>query len=192
MLLQQTSCSHRWSHHGAIGHEQQIIPLSQQFTATDLEGFPAIFQTRNTFARAPRNAHGNGTVVAQTGHQHALQLGFVFGRHHREVGDTAQVRDVVLTLVGGAISAHDAGTVQHKGDRQLLNPHVVDQLVVGPLQEGAVDRHHRLQAIGSHACGQGDGMLLSNAHIDVLIGNGLLQQIQAGAGSHRRSDSNDA
>ena len=190
--MQQTRGGHRGGHHGAIGNDQQVIALSQQLTATDFQGLPAIFQAGNAFTRTARDAQGNRAVVAQTGHQHALQLGFVLRRHHREIGDAAQIGDVVLTLVGGAIGANDAGAVQDKGDRQLLNPHVVDQLVVGPLQEGAVDRHHRFEAIARHACGQGDGMLLGDAHIDVLLGHSLLQQIQARTGGHRSGDANDA
>ena len=81
--------------------------------------------------------------MAKASDQHALQFGFVFGRHHREVGDATQVRDVVLTLVRRAIGTNNAGSVQNKGDRQLLNAHIVNELVVGPLQEGAVDGHDR-------------------------------------------------
>ena len=68
----------------------------------------------------------------------------------------------------------------------------MDQLVVGPLQEGAVDRANRTQPFAGHARCQGDGMLLGNTDVHVLVGNGLLQQVEAGAGGHCRSDSHHA
>jgi len=94
--------------------------------------------------------------------------------------------------VGGAIGPDDAGPVEHEGDRQFLDPHVMDQLVIGPLQEGAVDGDHGPQAIAGHARRQGDGVLFGDAHVDALVRNGLLQQIEARARRHRRRDADHA
>jgi hypothetical protein len=60
-------------------------------------------------------------------------------------GDAAQEGDVVGARVGGAVGADQAGAVQREDHRQVLQRHVVDQLVVATLQEGAVDGHHRLE-----------------------------------------------
>jgi len=37
----------------------------------------------------------------------------------------------------------------------------VDQLVVGALQEGRIDRHHRFAAFAGEAGGEGEGVLLA-------------------------------
>ena len=113
--------------------------------------------------------------MAQAGDQHPLQLGLILRRHHREVRDGTHVADVVLALVRRPIRTDDAGTVEHEGDRKLLNSHIVDQLVIGPLQEGAVDGNDRPKALAGHSGGQGHGVLLGDSDIDVLIGNGLLE-----------------
>ena len=126
--------------------------------------------------------------MLQAGHQHPLQLSLILRCHHREVGNGPHVADVVLTLVGRPVGTNDAGTIEHEGDRQLLDAHVVDQLVVGALKEGAVDGNDRTQPLAGHACRQGDGMLLSDAHVHVLVRNGLLKQIETGTGGHGRSD----
>ena len=118
------------------------------------------------------------------GHQHPLQLGFILGGHHGEIGDGAEIADVVLALVGGAICPDNASPIQNKGDRQILDAHVVDQLVKGPLQEGAVDRHHGLETLTGHAGCHGDGVLFGDANVEILIGQGLLEQVEAGAGGH--------
>ena len=86
--------------------------------------------------------------------------------------------------MGGAVGTHDAGPVEHEGDGQVLNAHVVNQLVEGALQKGAVDRYHRLEAFAGHASRHGHGVLLGDAHIEILGRKSLLQQIQAGAGGH--------
>ena len=90
--------------------------------------------------------------------------------------------------MGRPVGTNDAGAIKHEGDRQLLNTHVVDQLVVGALQEGAVDGNDRAQSLAGHARRQSDGMLLSNADVHVLIRNGLLKQVETGTGGHGRGD----
>ena len=149
---------------------------------------PALLHQGGPHPFAAGDAQGRGAVVLQAGDQHPLQLGLVLGGHHREVGHAAQVTDVVLALVGGAIGANDAGPVHHERDGQVLDAHVVDQLVVGALQEGAVDGAHGAEPFTGHAGGHGDGVLLGDAHIEVLVGAGLLQQVEAGAGGHGGGD----
>ena len=90
--------------------------------------------------------------------------------------------------MGRAVGANDAGPIQHKGDRQVLDADVVNQLVVGTLQEGAVNSHDGLEPFAGHASRHGDGVLLGDAHIKILIGKSLLQQIKSGAGGHGSGD----
>ena len=90
--------------------------------------------------------------------------------------------------MGRAVGANDAGPIQHKGDRQVLDADVVNQLVVGALQEGAVNSHHGLEPFAGHASRHGDGVLLGDTHIEILRRKSLLQQIQAGAGGHGGGD----
>ncbi len=82
-------------------------------------------------------------------------LVLVGGRHHHDVRDAAQVREVEGAVVGGAVVADQAGAVDGEQHRQVLQRHVVDQLVVAALQEGRVDRHHRAQALAGQAGGEG-------------------------------------
>ena len=169
VLLEQTGSIHCGLHHGPVGHDQQVIPGHQLFATAHLQRLPSILQQGHTHATAPGNSHGHRAVMGQGRHQHALQFPLVLGGHHREVRHGPQIADVVLTLVGGAVGAHHAGTIQHKYHRQFLNAHIVNHLVVGPLQEGAVNGHHRSQSLGGHTGGQGHRMLFGDAHVNVLI-----------------------
>ena len=130
--------------------------------------------------------------MVQTGHQHPLEFRLILGRHHREVGDGSHVADVVLTLVRRSIGTDDAGPIEHEGHRQVLDADVVDELVVGALQEGAVDGHNRPQTFTGHTCRQGDRVLFGDADIHVLLGNSFLQQIQAGSSGHGGGDAHHA
>ncbi|MNV13154.1 hypothetical protein D3C71_1037850 [compost metagenome] len=64
----------------------------------------------------------------------------------------------------------------------------MDQLVVGALEEGRVDRHHRLDAVAGHAGGQGHRVLLGDGHVEVALGVFLAETHQARAFAHRRGD----
>ena len=91
-------------------------------------------------------------------------------------------------MVGCTIVAHQPAAVQREGDIEVLDRHVVDQLVVAALQEGRVDRDHRLHAIGRQACGEGDGVLLGDADVEVALGELLLEAPQTRALAHGRRD----
>src|SRR5690606_41353773 len=52
---------------------------------------------------------------------------------------------------------------------EVLHGDIVDQLVIGALEEGGVDRHHRLGTFAGHAGRQGHGVLLrSEEHTSEL------------------------
>ena len=52
------------------------------------------------------------------------------------IGNLAQVCEVELSVMGHAVLADDAGAVDAESDREVLDCHVVDNLVKAPLQEG--------------------------------------------------------
>ena len=90
--------------------------------------------------------------------------------------------------MGGAIGTDQARAVQRQHHGQLLQSHIVDQLVVGALQKGGVNRHHRSQALAGHARGKGECVLLGNAHIVVTVGKAAVKLHHARALAHGRGD----
>ena len=73
-------------------------------------------------------------------------------------------------VVGRAVGADQAAAVDRKHDRQVLQRDVVDELVVGALKEGRVDRHHRHEALAGQPGGEGDRVLLGDADVEVALG----------------------
>ena len=92
--------------------------------------------------------------------------------------------------MGGAIGPDNSSPIKHKRDRQVLDAHVVDELVEGPLQKGAVNGHHGFQTLTGHAGGHGDGVLFGDAHIEILVGAGFFKQVEARARGHRGRNPN--
>ena len=131
-------------------------------------------------------------VLPECAGQRLAAFIFICGCQHAEVGDAAQVGDVVGPGMGGTVGADESGTVKRKHHRQVLQRHVVDQLVVTALQEGGVNRQHRLETFAGQAGGKSDGVLLCDADVEVALGVALLKLDQAGALTHRRGDGHQA
>ena len=113
--------------------------------------------------------------------QQLAAFAFIGGAGDADVGDAAQEGDVVVARVRGAVCADQARAVQRKDHGQVLQGHVVDELVIRALQEGGVDGDNGFEALAGQPGGQGDGVLLGNAHVEVARGVALVEGDHAGA-----------
>ena len=82
------------------------------------------------------------------------QFGLVGRRHQHETGQAAEIGDIEGAGMGRAVGADQAGAVHGEAHRQALDGDVMDDLVVGALQEGRIDRGERLEAFGRKAGGR--------------------------------------
>ena len=94
--------------------------------------------------------------------------------------------------MGRAVFAYQAGAIDGEQHIEVLHRHIVNQLVITALQEGGVDRHHRLGAFAGHAGREGHGVLLGNRHIEVTQRETLAERHQVGAFLHRRGNTHQA
>ncbi|KAG0731673.1 hypothetical protein G6F23_015075 [Rhizopus arrhizus] len=74
--------------------------------------------------------------MLQAGAEHLTAFGFVGRRHHHQVRHAAQEAQVEVAGMGRAIRADHAGAVDREQHVQVLDRHVMHQLVVRALQEG--------------------------------------------------------
>ena len=125
--------------------------------------------TRDAGAVAARIADGDGAVVMQRGEEHVGQLVLVARVEVDHVRNAAQVADVEEAVVGRAVVAGEAAAVHAEHDVEILQADVVDDLVERALQEGGVDRAERLVALGRHAGGEEDGVLLGDADVEIFV-----------------------
>ena len=130
-------------------------------------------------------------MIATCGRDHVHQFGLVGRRHDDEVRQAAEIGVVERTGMGGAVGADQTGAVDRETNRQALDRDVMDHLVVAALQEGRVDRAERLVAFGREAGREGHRMLLGDADVEGAVGEGLVEDVDAGARRHRRGDGDD-
>ena len=93
--------------------------------------------------------------------------------------------------MGRAVGADEAGAVDGEAHGQALDRDVMHDLVVAALQEGRVDRAERLVAFGRKTGGEGHRVLLGDADVEGAVRERLVEDVDAGAGRHRRGDGDD-
>ncbi len=94
--------------------------------------------------------------------------------------------------MGRAVAAHQAGPVHGEYHRQVLQGDVVNELIIGALQESRIDRHYGLEPLGRQAGGKGDRVLFGDRDVVVALGESLREFNQARAFAHRGCDADDA
>ena len=67
------------------------------------------------------------------------KLLLVHGRTHNEIGDASYVGQIVHPVMCRTIGPNQSTSVEAEHDMQVLDGHVVDDLVVRPLHERGVD-----------------------------------------------------
>ena len=94
------------------------------------------------------------------------EFGLVGRRHHHHVGQDAEKGDVERAGMGRAIRADEARPVDGEANRQILDRHVMDDLIIAALEKGRINRAERLVAFGREAGGESDRMLLGDADVE--------------------------
>ena len=90
--------------------------------------------------------------------------------------------------MGRSVAADDAGAVDREHHREVLQHHVVNDLVVGALEKRRVDPDDGLQPLAGKARGEGHAVLLGDRDVEVAIGIELLEPFHPRALAHRGGD----
>ena len=93
--------------------------------------------------------------------------------------------------MGLAVRRHQAGPVNGKENLDLQQFHIVDDLVISPLQEGGVNGCHRDHPLAGKAGRKGDLMLFRHAHIKEAVRIRMAKELQPGAILHGCGDGAD-
>ena len=182
---------HARCHHGTEGQDGDALALALEFALADLDAAQFRHDGRPR-AGAARIADGGRARIMVARCQHLAAFVFVGRGHDDHVRDAAQKRHVVVARVRGAVGAHQAGAVQRERHVQVLQGHVVDQLVVGALQKGRVNGHDGFQAFASQARAEGHGMLFGNTDVEIAGRELLFEFHHARAFAHGRRDAHQA
>ena len=96
-----------------------------------------------------------------------------------KLGRVREIGDVEAAGMGRAVGADQPGAVDREAHRQVLDRDVVDDLVVGALQEGRIDRAERPHALRGEAGGEGHRMLLGDADVEGAVGECALANLSS-------------
>ena len=86
------------------------------------------------------------------------------------------------------ILPYQPSPVQAEGHRQILQAHIMQQLVIGTLGKGGIESHHWMLAISGQSCRQSHSMFLGYAHIQEPAGIFILEGAETCAGRHSCCD----
>lgn len=176
---------------GAEGEQGDLGALTDDAALADLEG-NADLGHLDAAAFAARIAQRARTVVDRNlGCDHVHHFSLVRGCHDHHVRQTAEIGAVERARMRGAVGADEAGAVDGEAHRQALDRDVMHDLVVAALQEGRVDRAERLVSFGGEAGGKRHRVLLGDTDVEGPVGERLVEDVDAGAGRHRRGDGDD-
>ena len=137
---------------------------------------------------SPRIAHRTGCIERKCRVEHLPALVLVSRSHHRRVGETTKVAQVEATGVRRPVSSDKTRAVDREHHGQILQHHVVDQLVVSTLQESGIDRDHRFDSLARQSRGEGHGVLLGDADVEISFRVFLGKANHARSFAHRRGD----
>ena len=160
----------------AVAQERHPLPLLQHLAGADRDLARAVGQ-RHALGIAAGIAEGDrALVVSDGGAHHVAEHRLVARSHDDDVRQRAQVGDVEGAVVGRAVVADQAGAIHREDDVELLQADVMDDLVVGALEEGRVDRADGLRALKRETGREQDRVLLGDADVVVLLGALLLER----------------
>ena len=91
----------------------------------------------------------------------------------------------------GAVISGKAGAIHAERHRQILQSHIVDDAIVGALEEGGVNCDNRPEIHSGHAGGKYHRVLLGNADVKIPIGQFVSQMFQAGTTGHGGGDAHE-
>src|SRR5256885_2209331 len=98
------------------------------------------------------------------------------------------IHDIAIQQLPVIFCLDRAGMVKAENHGQLLDRDVVDDAIVGALQERRVDRDHRPDALRGEAPGERRGVRLGDADVEETVGPLLLENAGPGPRRHGRGD----
>ena len=94
-------------------------------------------------------------------------------------------------MVSLSVLPHQSGPVNTQHHMKVVDGHVVNEHVIGALEEGGIDSKDGDGPLLCHASRHGDGTALGDAYIEEAVGAGGLEMLQPSPGGHGRRNGTD-
>ena len=173
--------------HASHCQKGNLLPLIEYLSSSILHRPVEFLQA--PVCLSPRIADSNRAVkMIHRKIQLPAQLPKILRRQHSHVRNRCQVRQIKDPLMCLAVTSHQAGPIQRKHHRQILDTDIMQDLIISPLQKGRIHCHHRLETGRRHPCRRSHCMLLRNPHIKETFRVTPGKCLQPCSVRHRRRD----
>src|SRR5699024_6842654 len=122
--------------HVSYTHDSDALLLVDHLAPAVLNRRPELLAA--VIGCAPRIPEGHRTVIVNGKAEHVRQLPAVLGGHDCHIGNTAQVGQVKDPLMGLPVASHKTRPIYRKDNRQILQSHIMYDLVISSLEEGRI------------------------------------------------------
>ena len=150
------------------------------------------FQRGHAHTSATRVTHANRVILLIGCRQQLTRFALICRAGHAHIGNAAHKGDVIRTGVGCPIGTDQTCAIQRKHHRQILQRHVMNQLVISALQKGGIDCNHWLETFTGHAARKRHCMLLGNAYVVITTRKALVKLHHARAFAHGRRNAHQS
>ena len=133
-LIQQFLTNlHSSLNHTAHCHKGNLLTLKHQLTLAVFNRRPHVLKA--FIGTAPRISNGDRPMILIGKIKHIIQFVFILRCTDGHIRYHRQIRQVKYALMSLTISTNQSGSIHAEYNRQVLNTHIVDNLVIRPLQE---------------------------------------------------------
>ena len=185
------SCHQRRVQQCAKSQDGNVLARPLQLRLAERQGLQATVH-RHTSTSAPWIAHSHRVILLKRTRQQLATLVLIGRAGKADVRNAAQEGDVIGTGVRRPVSTDQTCSVEGKHHWQILQCHVVNQLVIGPLQESRIDRDDRLEPLTGQTRRKSHCMLLGDSNIKIAPGKALFKLNHAGPLPHGRCNAHQS
>ena len=162
--------------YGTDGDDSGIGAGRDDFSASDFDVLEVAGPV-DTDAFAARVSDRERFAVFECGEHKIAELSFVCRCSDHHSGDIAHESEVEDAVMSNAVFADDTGAVETEDDRELLNCDIVNNVVVGALDERGVDVAEWDESCGGETGRESNSMTFSDTDIETSVGEMLLKDI---------------
>ena len=190
LLFEFFRCGQGEFAHVAEGENGGLRAMAEDFGFSDFKESRFLVGAC-TRTRSTRIPDGGGAFMVGNRPEHVDEFRLVLRLHLDQARHGPQVGDIEEAMVGRAVVARETGAIHAKRDIQILQSDVMDNHVVGPLHECAVNREKRLHSLRSHSRCKDGGMFLGDADIVKAFRVPLRKMNEPGPCRHGSGDGYD-
>ena len=117
-------------------------------------------------------------IVLQCKIEHRWQVGRIAGCHDDHVRKDSQVTVVEHAMMRRTIGSRQTATIEHEGNREILQSDFLKDVIIGSLQKRAVNVHDRTHTHLGLSCGESNGVSFADASVEEPFGERLTNFFQ--------------